>query len=137
MTDPGFAEAVGRAEGRTRLLSEHGPFSDQAFDVMEESISEYVRSLSLEATRTATRQDADIVSASDVRQAARYLFRGSSKSLWKYVGTVGGVLLGAALSNLLNLYSSTKPTTFAITATVVFGVFGAAMIAAYVARDLR
>lgn len=133
----GVDGALDRAREALERLPDREPFSPQGFDMLERSVAEYIRSLVLESTRTARRQGADLVSGSDVQQAARYLFRSPERSLIRHVGTGGGVLLGAALSNGLALISAERRTTTAILVTLAMAIVGTFMVAFYAARDIR
>lgn len=130
-------QAAARAAARLRAADQPSPFSEQGFDALERSISEYIRSLVLESSRVARRQESDVVSASDVARAGNYLFRGGSRGISQHVGTSGGVLLGAAVSNGLALMAADKPSPLSIGVTLALVMVGTFMIAFYIARDLR
>jgi histone H3/H4 len=142
MADPSdgdeLADALARARTRVNRVTEHQPFSDQAYAALNEYISEYIRALTLESTSVARRQSSDVVSAKDVDRASGYLFSGSTRrGFTQYLGTVGGVLFGAALGNALNLLSVDHPSAPSIIVTAALAVMGAVLISFNVARDFR
>jgi histone H3/H4 len=114
-----------------------GPFSSAAFSRLQESIADFIRAVVLEAARTARRQRSDVISRVDVEQASRYIAAGSGRSPVQHVGTVGGILLGAALSNGLNIVSSKSYDASGLIVTGILLVVGTFMIAFHIARDAR
>ena len=131
-------DSLTRARVRLSRVKEHEPFSDQAYNRLNENISEYIRALTLEATNVARRDGSDLVSAKDVDRASGYLFAGSSRrGLSRYLGTVGGVLVGAALGNALNLMSVDHPTSTSVVVTAALAMLGVALVSFSVARDFR
>lgn len=130
-------QALGRARARLHTLQGHEPFSESAYQTLERSIDEYIRSLVLESARTATRQRADVVSSTDVEQAARYLYRGSNRSIVQHVGTIGGILVGAAVGNVLALIDGDAPSVAGLLFTAALLLVGAVMITIHVVRDIR
>lgn len=131
------ARALERASERLRSIDDVQPFSNQAFDLLQQATSEYVSELIAESAKLADRQRADIVSAADVRRASEYLYRAPTRSLQQHIGTSGGILLGAGLGNTLSLLQATDPSGLSIAITVVLVVLGAFMIAWHMGRDLR
>jgi hypothetical protein len=89
-----------------------GAFSAPAFHLVKLKISDYVRSLIIESSKISRRRRADVISAAHVEEASDYLVTSSSRRWFRHIGTVGGILLGASLSNFLsmttgNQYSAT------------------------------
>jgi histone H3/H4 len=134
--DDPLERAARRAAARLRPIDTR-PFSEPAFQLVEASIADYIRSLVLESSRIAEFEDADVISASDVERASRYLFRSSGRSLAQHIGTAGGILLGAALGNTLSLVSAKHPSHLSFALTIGLAIAGAFMIAFHIARDTR
>ena len=94
--DEVLSSALRRLDG-----ADPGPFSPQAFRILKLKISAYVRSLIVESAKISRRSRADVISAAHVEQASDYLVTTSSRRWIRHVGTVGGIFLGASLSNFL------------------------------------
>jgi hypothetical protein len=77
------------------------PFSENSYSLLKTKIASYVSELVRESIKISKRHHADNVSAAHVEQASEYLVSSSSKKLFRHLGTLGGILLGAAISNLL------------------------------------
>jgi hypothetical protein len=114
---------------------DHSPFSPPAFDVLKQKVAEYVRSLVTESMKMARRHDADTISPTYVEDANRLLVSSSGRRWFRHLGTVGGILLGAALSNLLAMTTAEKYSALAILVTTGLGILGAFMIALHIAKD--
>ena len=98
-------------------------------------ISEYVAELLSESVKVSKRHRADTVSAAHVERAAEYLVSNTSRRFYRHLGTVGGILLGAALSNILAMTLGGKYTGAGTVLSVAFGIIGAFVIALHVAKD--
>ena len=111
------------------------PFSPSAFRALEDQISRYIADLIGEAVREAKRRQLDTVSETHVERAADYLVSSSTRKIFRHVGTLGGVLLGAAVSNLLSMATTSNVTFASVALTTALGVIGAFAIALHIARD--
>jgi len=120
---------------------EPSPFSPKAFEALKEKVADYVRNLVAESMKMAKRHDADTISPMYVEDANRLLISSAGRRWFRHLGTVGGVLLGAALSNLLAMTTTTTTTTTAqyskaaILVTTGLGILGAFMVAIHIAKD--
>lgn len=112
-----------------------GPFSPQAFRALKLKISEYVRALVVESARVSRRRRADIISASHVEQASDYLVTSSSRRWLRHLGTVGGILLGAALSNFLSMTSNNQYSTTGVVVSAALAIMGAFGVAFHIGRE--
>ena len=130
-------DVIRRAQRRAAALGSTVPFTGPAFIRLQESIAEFIRALVLEAARSARRQRSDMISKVDVDQASRYIAAGAASSSTQHIGTIGGLLLGAAISNGLNIVSSRAYSTSGIVVTGALLVVGAFLIAFHIARDRR
>lgn len=127
--------ALRRAESELGGLETTAPFTSRGFAAAQEMSGTYIRSLALEAARSAQRQGADAISRADVLVAARYLAAGTVRRSAQYAGTAGGLLLGAAISNSLNILSTESYGGGGLLITGLLLVVGAALVAFHVARD--
>jgi hypothetical protein len=111
------------------------PFSPPAFETLKAKISEYLRDLLTESIKVSRRYNADTVSAAHVERAAEYLVSSMSRRLFRHVGTVGGILFGAALSNLLTMTLAGQFTSSGTLLSAALGFVGAFMVALHIAKD--
>lgn len=111
------------------------PFSAQAFHLLKVKISSYVRSLISESGRISRRRRADIISAAHVEEASDYLVTSSSHRWFRHVGTVGGILLGAALSNFLSMTTASQYSGIGVTVSALLAIIGAFGVALHIGRE--
>lgn len=111
------------------------PFSPAAFERLKEKISEYTAQIITESVKTARRRQSDSVSTSDVEHASLYLVSTTSRKVYKHIGTVGGLLLGAAVSNVISMVTTNQFNLNGIVLTVIFTLIGAALVAAHMVKD--
>ena len=88
-----------------------------------------------ESTREAKRRRLDTVSETHVERASEILSSNAGRNVYRHVGTLGGVLLGASISNLLAMATSSTVTFTSVALTTALGVIGAFAIALHIARD--
>lgn len=111
----------------TNIASE--PFTPQGFVKYKEKIGTYISALYIESQKTAKRHKVDNVSESHVETASSYLIKNRDSKISKLMGVLGGVFLGAAVSNILAL--TVLGQAFSITGlvvTIVLGILGSFMI---------
>jgi hypothetical protein len=111
------------------------PFSPRAFETLERHINRYIVDLIDQSVKTATLRRSDTVSESHVERASEYLVSDTRRGAFRHLGTMGGVLLGASLSNLLAMASAGAYTKLGVLFTTGFGIVGAFLIALHIARD--
>lgn len=116
-------------------LGDVSPFSTSAFETLKAKISEYVAELLNESTKVSKRYRADTVSAAHVERAAEYLVSSTSRRIYRHLGTVGGILLGATLSNILAMIVANQYTGVGTVLSVALGIIGAFAIALHIAKD--
>lgn len=126
--------AVAQAEAQLSAL-DSSPFSPPAFATLKGKISEYVVELVNESIKVSKRHVADTVSAAHVDRAAEYLVSSTSRRIYRHLGTVGGILLGAALSNILAMTLAGQYTGGGTIVSAALGITGAFMIALHIAKD--
>jgi histone H3/H4 len=121
---------------RSRLASvKPMPFSPRAFEALARQINDYIVDLIDQSLETARLHRSDTVSESHVERASEYLVSVTRRSAFRHLGTIGGVFLGAALSNLLAMASGGAYTKWGVLFTTGFGIVGAFLIALHIARD--
>lgn len=135
-TAPGGELALIIQDADERLKGiDQSPFSAQAFKALQERISRYIAELIDESVREAKRQQLDTVSETHVERASDYLVSNRGRKMFRHAGTLGGVFLGASISNLLAMSSSSTVTFASVGLTTALGVVGAFAIALHIARD--
>lgn len=127
-------DLVREAERHVDAL-DSGPFSSQAFQALKMKVSGYVRALVVESARISRRRGEDVISASHVEQASDYLVTSSSRRWLRHLGTVGGILLGAALSNFLAMTSSSQYSTTGVVVSAALAIIGAFGVALHIGRE--
>jgi hypothetical protein len=111
------------------------PFSPNAFSAMQAAINSHIADLIVESARVAKRQRVDTISETHVERASDFLVTHSSRSAFRHAGTLGGILLGAAISNLLSMAGTTKMSFLSVGVTTFLGVLGAFGVAFHIAKD--
>lgn len=111
------------------------PFSPPAFSLLKDKIAQHITELVNESVKVSKRHRADTVSAAHVERASEYLVASTSRKVYRHLGTVGGILLGAALSNLLSMTIVGQYTGGGTLLSAALGVVGAFMIALHIAKD--
>ena len=129
------AEAVVTDAGANLDAIDPSPFSPPAFSVLKEKIARHITELVNESVKVSKRHRADTVSAAHVERASEYLVASTSRKVYRHLGTVGGILLGAALSNLLSMTIAGQYTGAGTILSASLGVIGAFMIALHIAKD--
>lgn len=105
------------------------PFTPKGFAKYKEKISVYISALFIESQKTAKRHKADNVSESHVDTASSYLIKNRESKVSKLMGVLGGVFLGAAVSNILALTVLGQSfTTTGLVTTVLLGIVGSFMV---------
>lgn len=124
------------AEAESRLDQfDRSPFSQPAFDILKTKISEYVTDIVGESIRISKRSNTDSVSEFHVKLAAEYLTTSSSRRIFRHIGTIGGIILGASLSNILGMTLTNSYTGGGVILSAILSISGAFMIAFHIAKD--
>lgn len=111
------------------------PFSPTAFSLLREKIAEYISSLLTESNKVARRHQADTISANHVQRATEYLVAITSRRVFRHLGTLGGIFLGAALSNIVMMTGSDQFTTAGVLLSAALGMVGAFMVALHIVKE--
>ncbi|NNJ84100.1 MAG: hypothetical protein HKP13_04060 [Gammaproteobacteria bacterium] len=126
---------VQQAEGQLLQSADPSSFSPSAFTTLETRIGQYISELVSESIKVSKRHQADTVSAAHVERANEYLVTNTSRRIYRHLGTVGGVLLGAALSHIPTMSSAGRYTSEETVLSAALGIVGAFMIALHMAKD--
>lgn len=133
--EPAVDAIARRAEAALKNV-DPAPFTPGAFKEVQVSVSTYIRSLVAESAKTAERRQNDgVVSTADVRHASQYLSSARKSKVTDHLGTLGGILLGAGLGNLVSLIASDDLALASVIVTLVLSVAGVAMVAFQIASD--
>ncbi len=111
------------------------PFSHAAFSILKAKIAQYLSELIAESIKISKRHQADTVSAAHVERASDYLVSSTTRRFFRHLGTVGGILLGASLSNILAMTVSAQYSTLGTLVSAGLGIIGAFLIALHIAKD--
>ena len=125
---------VDQAENKLQT-ADSSPFSPPAFRTLKEKIAQHINELINESVKVSNRHRADTVSAAHVERASEYLVTSTSRRVYRHLGTVGGILLGAALSNILAMTIAGQYTGGGTIVSASLGIVGAFMIALHIAKD--
>lgn len=112
------------------------PFTPSAFALLQDTVDEFIGDLMDEALRIAKRHKSEVVSANYVQAASSYLVTSRARRLFRHMGTIGGILLGGALSNILAMAQA--GSTFPVIGTLVsigVGLVGSFLVAIHIAKD--
>jgi hypothetical protein len=125
---------MGTAEDGLQAL-QISPFTPEAYTSLKIRISEYVTDLVTESSRLAKRDRLDNISAIQVQRANERLVSSTGKRIFRHIGTIGGILLGAALSQALAMTLGNQYTAISVVASLILGVIGAFMVALHMATE--
>lgn len=125
---------VQQAENQLRK-TDSSPFSPSAFSTLKDKIAQHITELVNESVKVSKRHRADTISAAHVERASEYLVTSTSRRIYRHLGTLGGILLGAALSNILAMTLAGQYTGGGTIVSASLGIVGAFLIALHIAKD--
>jgi len=102
---------------------------------LNERVLQFRTDLVAESVKVSGRRQADAVSAVDVERARENLASRTSHKIYRHLGALGGVLLGAALSKILDMGLAGQYSGEGTVLSASLGIIGAFMIALHFARD--
>lgn len=111
------------------------PFSDSGLKSLQEKIGEYAVQLIAESVKISRRRDSETVSSSYVEHASQYLVSSTSRRLYRHLGTMGGLFLGTAGSNILSIITTHQFGLTGIIVTFALTLIGTFMIAMSIAKE--
>lgn len=112
------------------------PFTPSAFRALIEIVDDFIADLVDEALKVAKRHKSEVVSLSYVQHAGEYLIASKARRLFRHMGTLGGILLGGSLSNILAMAQT--GSSFPVLGTLVsvaVGLVGTFLVAVHIAKD--
>lgn len=135
--NPETAASKAIAQARATLReSPTSPFTPNAFRAFLDAVDEFITDLMDESHRIAKRHKSEVISERYVQAASSYLIASRARRLFRHMGTVGGILLGGALSNILAMAQA--GTAFPVLGTIVsigVGIIGTFLVALHIAKD--
>lgn len=115
--------------------SDSALFSRPAFNILKAKISQYISELVNQSIKVSKRHRSDTVSAAHVERASDYLVSSTSRRFFRHLGTIGGILLGASISNILTMTLNGQYSTIGTILSAGLGIVGAFAIALNIAKD--
>jgi len=124
-------------ENATKILAQSkiSAFDDAGYQSYGQHIEEYAVELGKEAHRISRRQNATSITQFCVDRAGHHLTAFTSRRWQKQLGTIGGTLLGAALSSMLAILLEEEPNNSLMVVTMVIAIIGSACIAIHSVVD--
>ena len=110
-------------------------FSPKAVAALKRSISWFIAELVDQSVKVSKRHQSDNVAESHVETAVQFLVGDAPRRIFRHMGTIGGVLFGAALSNLVSMITTKVITVPSVGITIALAVIGAFLVALHIARD--
>jgi hypothetical protein len=114
---------------------DHSPFSSAAFSVLKERITLYVSELVKESAIVAKRDKADSISTKHVEVACEHLTLRSRGGVYKNLGTIGGVCLGASISTLISMITASQYSMSGVLISVLLGIAGGVLFAINIMKE--
>ena len=111
------------------------PFSEHAFKEFEEQVGTYTVELIKESVKRAKRHQAEGVSSSDVRHASQYLVSSPSHKIYRHAGTLGGVFVGTALSQVVSIITTRQYGLDNIILTFALTLIGSSLFTIHMVKD--
>lgn len=111
------------------------PFSPAAFSILKAKIAQHIKELVNESVKVSNRHQADTVSAAHVERASEYLVSSTTRRFYRHLGTVGGILLGGSLSNILAMTVAGQYTALGNLTSAALAIVGAFLIALHIVKD--
>ncbi len=100
----------------------------------ERQVDAFARELVEESARIASRLGADSASADHVAQAAAHLYTSGASRTSQQLGTLGGIIFGAASGALISVVLEPNVNALAVGVSSVFLCVGAGMTTAGLVR---
>jgi F0F1-type ATP synthase assembly protein I len=126
---------IGRRAGELLAKPNALPFSAAALEELKIRIDGYMVDVVSDARRIARRQQADVISPAYVRQASDSLVARKGRRQFALAGSVGGMLIGAALPSLLDAAAGKPTPPIQIVGSAILGMLGTFLIAVQFFRE--
>jgi len=115
---------------------EISPFSQKGFTQYKNKISDFIYFLYYESQRTAKLNHSNQISSEHVEFSSSKIVKARRAGLNNLLTTVGGILIGATVSNIFSMTSfGVTFSTTGIILTIVAGVIGAFMLGYCISTD--
>ncbi len=110
-------------------------FSKRAKAVLRKKIQWYITQLISMSENFAERGQVDTVSKIHVEKAFDHLTNSPHNQFFRYLGTIGGIILGASFSVLLTMIFVKQFSALTILVPTVLCIIGASMVVLHIAKD--
>lgn len=112
------------------------PFTENALAQLRATVNEFIADLINESFRIAKRHRSEVVSVRYVESAATYLVASRARRIFRHFGTIGGILVGGSLSNILAMAQNSQalPVVGSLVSVAV-GIVGTFLVAIHIAKD--
>lgn len=129
------AKEIVTAARENLRTTDHSPFTIHAFTLLQDTVDDFIGDLMDEAIRIMKRHKAEMVQTKDVEDARSYLISSRQRKRYQHMGTIGGILLGAALSTILAMVQADSSVSLkAMGLTVSLAIIGTALVAIHIAK---
>jgi hypothetical protein len=123
-----------RAEAELASAEPMPAFSPSAFTALKNEINRYVVELINESLKEAKRQRLESVSEVHVERASAYLVSHATRRFSRFLGFLGGILLGAAVSRLFSMTIAGTYSGATIATTAGVAIVGALLSGIHFAK---
>jgi hypothetical protein len=108
---------------------ENSPFTKKGFSEYRNNISEYIEDLFQESLKISKRNRTELISASHVKTASFYLIKKSKSRTRNLYNSIGGLLLGVTISNLVSIVAlNLQYNKLGLVVIVFLGIIGSFLL---------
>jgi hypothetical protein len=104
-------------------------FTKDARKSFVSSLGQFAKDVVDLSRKISRRESSDVVTARHITRAAELLSVGSASRRGNYMGSIGGVILGAGLAELFVVLAETKPSPLEIGLTFAASIVGVVLLA--------
>ena len=134
-----ISSAVASLQQAARDLqgTDPSPFTPNAYQTLTEIVNDFIKDLVGESLRIAKRHKSEVVSINYVQHAGEHLIASRARRLFRHMGTLGGILLGGSLSNILAMAQAGGNSLPLLGTLVSIGLclIGTFLVAVHIAKD--
>lgn len=122
-------ERIVYAANKELVYDDTSPFTKKGFTEYRNNITEYIDDLFHESLKISKRNRTELISASHVRSASFNLINKSKSRIKNLYNSIGGLLLGITLSNLVSLAAlNVEYNKIGIIVIVCLGIIGSFLL---------
>lgn len=105
-------------------------FTPKGFDKLKEKINSYIINLINESYNVSKIHKSENICPDYIEEASNHLIAKTKNRFQTTMGALGGICLGAAISNYLTMSTAAQTTsTYSAIVTGIFGIVGGVLIA--------